>query len=230
MSLEIKRIVEADETDPFVPADPAEVDARKSAEQKKWEAQAARSKAAIGAGVEAWRSLGPSGNWPTTGDEGVCPVCGSGDIDLFDNDGDDEYHRCNDCNSEILQVYYTSDPTYDYSEVTEIGSGEVEESVTEAAVSDEDEDEDEVADLRMHEQGYLPVDPVASDLSKVYYETMQALTKHLGELRDKNNVEECKCSYDVLDYFGEQEEFVGIPSEENYADEFCLRCGGWRET
>lgn len=116
MSLEmdvkyIKNLFEQ-ESDPFVPVDPEELETRKSEDQKRLIRLKQKAADLFGKGVEAWRNF-PEQAWPEIVDEGVCPVCGtayyhtdySEAYDTSDWTYERHIYHCHNCESESTQNY-----------------------------------------------------------------------------------------------------------------------------
>ena len=79
-------------------------------------------------------------------------------------------------------------------------------------------------------KGVPPVDQEAMDLSGQIWTLTTKIENRLRLLRDKYNVNECQCDWEVLDALGEDQESHDIPGENGYYNRYCLRCGGSVET
>ena len=138
MSLEkdtaqLKALFEAD-TDPFVPADPAEVDSRRSKEQQKLIRLKKDNKKLLGKGPSAWREY-PEQAWPIGEREDYCPVCG---VQYDQQDYQDERtqdigfeqleYDCSNCGS-ISEMQYRVEREYVGTEVKDVGDGSADELV-----------------------------------------------------------------------------------------------------
>ena len=149
----LEHIMEVD-TDPFVPADPEEVDKRKTVEKKrreearkKWDKIVAKNEEIIGKGPKVWREFadqvdGDIEIWPETYEERRCPVCGAlNSLEILDTEYEDtqleNICECQACGSSV-SMFYQNTPTYDYSRVYAVPEPDeqVEESINEEDETD----------------------------------------------------------------------------------------------